>query len=131
VFATPSRINSTWGGNLTDMVRSRRILEVIESDGLFGRATASGAFLLRLLHDLADKHPAVTDVRGRGLMCAFSMPDPESRNRLLARLRDQERVLLLGCGHRSVRFRPALTVTLDELSAGVAALDRVLSEEQQ
>ena len=35
VFAVSSRINSTWGGNLTDMVRSRRILEVIERDGLF------------------------------------------------------------------------------------------------
>ena len=35
VFAVSSRINSTWGGNLVDMVRSRRILEVIESDELF------------------------------------------------------------------------------------------------
>src|ERR1044072_713849 len=38
VFRVSSRINSTWGGNLTDMVRARRILEVIEADGLMRRA---------------------------------------------------------------------------------------------
>ena len=60
-------------------------------------------------------------------MCAFSMPDAAVRDRLLDALRDDERVLLLGCGGRSVRFRPALTVTEAELAAGVAAIDRVLS----
>jgi L-lysine 6-transaminase len=67
-------------------------------------------------------------------MCAFTLPDQALRNRVLTDLRDRERVLLLGCGDRSIRFRPALTVSLDELSAGVAAIDRVLSritEEQQ
>ena len=134
VFATPSRLNSTWGGNLTDMVRSRRILEVVESDRLIERAVPTGAFLLRLLSELAGRHPQVSDVRGRGLMCAFTLPDQAVRDRVLTDLRDQERVLLLGCGDRSIRFRPALTVSLDELSAGVAALDRVLTritEERQ
>ena len=134
VFATPSRLNSTWGGNLTDMVRARRILEVVESDRLVERAVPTGAFLVQLLHELATRHPEVTEVRGRGLMCAFTLPDQALRNRVLTDLRDRERVLLLGCGDRSIRFRPALTVSLDELSAGVAAIDRVLSritEEQQ
>src|SRR3954469_12841554 len=126
VFAVASRINSTWGGNLTDMVRARRILEVIEGDRLVERAGTTGAFLLQLLHELAGRHEAVTDVRGRGLMCAFTLADKGLRDRVLTQLRDQERVLLLGCGSRSIRFRPALTVSLDELSAGVAALDRVL-----
>jgi L-lysine 6-transaminase len=131
VFAIASRINSTWGGNLTDMVRVRRVLEVIESDGLIERAALAGAQLHLLLDDLASKHPAVTDVRGRGLMCAFSLPDTETRNRVLTRLREDERVLLLGCGRRSIRFRPALTVLPADLEAGVAALDRVLSEEMR
>jgi L-lysine 6-transaminase len=134
VFATPSRLNSTWGGNLTDMVRARRILEVVESDRLIERAVPTGAFLVQLLHELAARHPEVTEVRGRGLMCAFTLPHQALRDRVLTDLRDRERVLLLGCGDRSIRFRPALTVSLDELSAGVAAIDRVLSritEEQQ
>ena len=127
VFAVSSRINSTWGGSLTDMVRSRRILEVVEEQGLIGRAKELEAVLLGLLHDLAAKHPEVTDVRGRGLMCAFSLPDGALRDAVLTDLRDVERVLLLGCGTRSVRFRPALTVSPDELAAGVAALDRALT----
>jgi len=127
VFATSSRINSTWGGSLTDMVRARRILEVIESEGLIARAATSGAHLLELLHGLAERHPVVTDVRGRGLMCAFTLPDADLRSRVLDSLRDDEDVLLLGCGSRSVRFRPALTVPDADLEAGVAALDRVLT----
>jgi L-lysine 6-transaminase len=126
VFVTGSRINSTWGGSLTDMVRARRILEVVEADGLIARAAALGPVLLDLLRDLAAKHPQVTDVRGRGLMCAISLPDGTRRDAALATLREDEHVLLLGCGSRSIRFRPALTVSAEELAEGVAALDRVL-----
>lgn len=127
VFAVGSRINSTWGGSLTDMVRARRILEVVESEGLIARAQALEPVLLGLLRDLASRQPEVTDVRGRGLMCAVTLPDTARRDAVLAALRDEEHVFLLGCGTRSVRFRPALTVTEDELAAGVAALDRVLA----
>ncbi len=127
VFRTSSRINSTWGGSLTDMVRSRRILEVVEAEGLIARAKALEPVLLGLLADLAARHPEVTDVRGRGLMCAFSLPDGGLRDAVLGALRDDEHVLLLGCGSRSVRFRPALTVREDELAEGLAALDRVLT----
>jgi L-lysine 6-transaminase len=128
VFRVSSRINSTWGGSLVDMVRARRVLEVIEADGLIARAVVAGAHLLTLLADLQERHASVTDVRGRGLMCAFSLPGKGSRDAALAALRDDERVLLLGCGTRSIRFRPALTVSEAELEAGVAALDRVLTK---
>jgi L-lysine 6-transaminase len=127
VFAVPSRINSTWGGSLTDMVRARRVLEVIEAEGLFARAAAGGTHLLALLRRLAADHEVVTEVRGRGLMCAFSLPDKGTRDLVVTRLREDEHVLVLGCGTRSIRFRPALTVTEAELTAGVAAVDRVLT----
>ena len=59
-----SRINSTWGGNLADMVRSRRILEVIESEGLFARA-ARWVHLRAALDQLGDELPGVVrDVQG-------------------------------------------------------------------
>ena len=127
VFRTSGRINSTWGGSLTDMVRARRILEVVESDRLIERAAALGPVLLEMLQDLAQSHPEVTGVRGRGLMCAFSLPGAALRDAALARLRDDEHVLLLGCGTRSIRFRPALTVPEADLEAGVAAVGRVLT----
>ncbi len=129
VFRVGSRINSTWGGNLVDMVRCRRILEVIESDKLIERAASLGADLLDHLRELAAKYPQVTDPRGRGLMCAFSLPDTDTRNAVAEALRLEERVLLLGCGSRSLRFRPALTIPEADLNAGVEALDRVLSRQ--
>ncbi|WAX58214.1 L-lysine 6-transaminase [Jatrophihabitans cynanchi] len=126
VFAVSSRINSTWGGNLTDMVRARRILEVIEADGLIARAAELGSYLLDGLTALAARHPIVTEVRGRGLMCAFTLPTAELRNEVIRRLREDEHVLVLGCGEAALRFRPALTISTDELDQGLAALDRVL-----
>src|SRR6266498_4038246 len=119
VFAVSSRINSTWGGNLTDMVRARRVLEIIERDGLIARAAGLGEHLLGGLHALAAEHEIVRDVRGRGLMCAFTLPSAELRDALITGLCEDEQVLVLGCGASSVRFRPALTVSADELDRGL------------
>ncbi|GAA1860779.1 L-lysine 6-transaminase [Myceligenerans crystallogenes] len=127
VFAVSSRINSTWGGNLADMVRSRRILEVIERDKLIDRAGQVGQDLLLRLRELGARHPGlVSDVRGRGLMCALSLPSRELRDAVLTQVSDAG-VLLLGCGDRSVRFRPALTVDDATLTRGLEVLDRALA----
>ncbi|WP_328391155.1 L-lysine 6-transaminase [Nocardia sp. NBC_00416] len=128
VFEVSSRLNSTWGGNLTDMVRTTRILEVIERDGLIERAAEQGRLLLTLLRELADRHPAVTEPRGRGLMCAITLSDSAFRDAVLNTLRTRERVLMIGTGVRGIRFRPPLTVEPDELGAAVEALDRVLTD---
>jgi L-lysine 6-transaminase len=128
VFNVSSRINSTWGGGLVDMVRSRRILEIIEADGLFAHAAETGGYLLDELHGLGDRHAGlVSNVRGRGLMCAIDLPDPSLRDRVIVMLREA-RVLVLPCGERTIRFRPALNVTMDELKMGVRALDEVLGQ---
>ena len=87
VFAVSSRINSTWGGNLADMVRARRILEVIEADELFARAAERGRYLRARLDELARDFPAVVlDPRGRGLMCAFSLPTTADRDEVIRAL---------------------------------------------
>jgi L-lysine 6-transaminase len=127
VFRVSGRINSTWGGGLADMVRSRRLLELIERDRLFDRAAATGAWLLAELQDLGARFPAVvSNVRGRGLMCAFDLPAAGQRDLLLNILREEEKVLLLPAGTRSIRFRPALTVSQDELTLGRKAIERAL-----
>ena len=126
VFTVSGRINSTWGGGLVDMVRARRVLEIIERDGLVARAAATGAWFLDRLRDIGERHPTtMSNVRGRGLMCAFDLPDRAARERAIVRLRE-EHVLVLGCGERSIRFRPALNVTEQELEFGLTALDRAL-----
>jgi len=127
VFRVSSRINSTWGGNLTDMVRARRVLEVVEAEGLIEAAARGGKRLLDGLVALAARHTAVHRPRGRGLMCAFSVDDAAQRDEVVTRMRTEEQVLVLPCGGRSVRFRPSLAVTDTELDLALTALDRVLT----
>jgi L-lysine 6-transaminase len=128
VFAVPSRLNSTWGGNLTDMVRARRILEVIEAEGLFEHAAEQGRYLHARLDELAADFPAlVLDPRGRGLMCAFSLPTTADRDELIRRLW-KRRVIVLPSGNDSVRFRPALTVSRADIDLAVAAVRSELTQ---
>jgi L-lysine 6-transaminase len=129
VFQVSGRINSTWGGGLVDMVRSRRMLEIIEHDELIPRAGALGETLLDGLRELEARFPElVSNTRGRGLMCAFDVS--WDRDLLISTLRDVEGVLVLPCGERSVRLRPALSVTPEEIGHGLAALGRALSAVQ-
>jgi len=126
VFTVSGRINSTWGGGLADMVRSRRLLEIIEQEGLIEQAAAAGGWLLAELRALGERHAGVaSNVRGRGLMCALDVPSGADRDAAVRLLREQ-RVIVLPCGERTIRFRPPLDITQQELGFGLAALDRVL-----
>jgi L-lysine 6-transaminase len=122
VFAVSSRVNSTWGGNLADMVRARRVLEVIEADRLFDQAAKQGAYLRSCLDELAGEFPGVVlDPRGRGLMCAFSLPTAADRDELI-RLLWRSAVIVLPAGRDGIRFRPALTVSRSEIDAAIGAI---------
>jgi L-lysine 6-transaminase len=128
VFSERSRINSTFGGNLIDMVRCGHILRIIEEDHLVENARTQGDLLLGELSGLCqDFSPVITNVRGRGLMCAFDVPDTRTRDQLVkAFLR--EKLLVAGCGEKSIRFRPHLIVAADDIrkAAGImrAALEK-------
>ncbi len=121
VFRKSSRINSTWGGNLVDMVRFDRILETIEAEDLLGNARTQGAHLQAQLAGMEQRFEGVTDARGRGLMCAFDLPDPATRSAVVKRAFD-DGLIALGCGVRTVRFRPALTISQADLDTGLDIL---------
>jgi L-lysine 6-transaminase len=124
VFAVSGRINSTWGGGLTDMIRSRRILEIIESEGLMEEAGPKGARLMTGLAGVQEQTSMISNVRGRGLFVAFDLPTPELRNSVVSRLRKAERVIVLPCGDRSIRLRPALSISHEEIDEAVDAIGR-------
>ncbi len=128
VFACSSRLNSTWGGNLIDMVRCQRYLEIIQEENLIGNAAAVGMHLLRKMEELAGEFKGVMEhVRGRGLMIAFCLPDPETRDLVFARCLEKN-LLILKSGARSIRFRPPLNLTNTEADMGVDIIRSVMKE---
>ncbi|EST33065.1 hypothetical protein N566_19700 [Streptomycetaceae bacterium MP113-05] len=128
-FRARSRLSSTWGGNLVDMVRSTRIMEIIEEQGLFARVRETGAHLLDGLRDIAAGHPDLaSDPRGRGLMCALTLRDGATRDEVVRRALDEHGVIFLGSGERELRWRPPLTVSEADLSLALDALSAVLKE---
>ncbi|OKI04840.1 L-lysine 6-transaminase [Streptomyces sp. CB02923] len=124
-FTVSSRISSTWGGNLADMVRATRILETVERTQLFDTVVRSGKYFRDGLDALATDYPAVvTNPRGRGLMCAIDLPDTRLRDDVLRRMYREHRVIALPCGERSLRFRPPLTISESEIDQALEALAR-------
>ena len=115
VFAEASRINSTWGGNLVDMVRAQRYLEVIEEESLVENARKVGEELLSSLQQFCSAYPELfSNARGLGLMCAIDVASKEQRDTILKRA-FEEKLLLLPCGPSSLRFRPSLTFSSAEV----------------
>jgi L-lysine 6-transaminase len=128
VFKVSSRINSTWGGGITDMVRAARYLEIIHEDALVENARVVGARLLDGLQALqAELGGLMTGARGRGLMIAFDLETPALRARAMDRMLENG-LLLLGCGTRSIRFRPALNLVPSEADAALEIVRRSLKE---
>ena len=125
-FRLSGRINSTWGGNLVDMVRSTYIMNIIDEENLVDNAAKRGNFLKNRLDEIQQKFPnLVSNVRGLGLLCSFDMPSKEARNEF-RKLAEKEKLLILGCGNRSIRFRPMLNITDDELEEGLQVIEKVL-----
>lgn len=125
VFQVPSRINSTWGGNLVDMVRFDRMLEIVEEEELVAHAAEMGSHLVDRLRVMAEQYEVLTNPRGLGLLCAFDLPNGDFRARFLKEAFN-EGAIILGCGTQSVRFRTPLTVTAGELDDGLDRLERAL-----
>lgn len=127
VFKVSSRINSTWGADLTDMVRSKFILDVIKKENLVDNAKKVGEHLKYQLTNLQKEFPSLIDnVRGLGLMCSFDLPTAELRNKFKD-ICYKEKLMILGCGERSIRFRPALNITEGEIDKGLTIIRKVLS----
>ncbi|MFA6247134.1 MAG: L-lysine 6-transaminase [Mucilaginibacter sp.] len=125
VFNVSSRINSTWGGSLVDMVRSSKIMEIIEEDGLCDKAAQTGEYLQTSLKNIAAKNTIITNVRGKGLLTAFDFPDADTRNAFINHGLEYN-IMYLGCGDRSIRFRPALIIDKQHIDEGMNVLEKIL-----
>jgi L-lysine 6-transaminase len=128
VFHVSSRLNSTWGGNLIDMVRCQKYLEIINENNLVQNAKKQGSALLKGLLEIQDKHPdLVLNARGRGLMFAFDLNTPEIRDQIKNKMY-KNGLIVLGCGEKTIRFRPPLIVTSDEINDMINIIEKTAKE---
>ena len=126
VFEVSSRLNSTWGGNLVDMVRCQKYLEVIDEENLVKNSEIQGKYLLDRITDLMNKYPdKITNARGLGLMCAFDCKTPEKRDELVKKLYENG-MIILGCGATTIRFRPPLIFSSNEVDEAISIIDKTL-----
>jgi L-lysine 6-transaminase len=125
VFRIPSRINSTWGGSLVDMVRSSKIMEIIEEDKLCDNAAEVGEYLQNRLLEVSGNHNAISNVRCRGLLTAFDFPNKNMRDEFI-NLGMKQNVMFLGCGTKTIRFRPALIMDKAHIDEGINVLENIV-----
>jgi L-lysine 6-transaminase len=129
VFNVSSRINSTWGGSLVDMVRATKILEIIEEDNLCAKAAENGEYLQQQLIQIADTMPVIQSVRSKGLLTAFDFPDKATRDKFIQQ-GIANNVMFLGCGTRTIRFRPALIIEKNNIDEGLFILKKIIKNFQ-
>lgn len=125
VFRKPSRINSTWGGNMVDMKRFRKILEIIKEENLVDNCKVQGEYLKGKITQLSEKYPdKIFSPRGLGLFCAFDCRDTEMRNKALGKCLESG-LMILGSGEKAIRFRPPVNITSAEIDEGMNIIENV------
>ena len=128
VFNSPGRLNSTFGGNIVDMARTTIYLEIIRDEGLIEKAEVTGNHLLYRIEALQDEFSGyISNARGRGLLCAFDLPSSEDRNQIVDKIMDNG-AIILGCGEKSIRFRPSLTISTEEIDKGIEIIERSITD---
>lgn len=128
VFHKPSRINSTWGGNIVDMVRFKKYLQVIVEDKLVENAAAVGKYLLDKINNLQFKHPNfISNARGLGLFCAMDVKEPDLRSKLLGKILEKG-AIMLPSGEKTIRFRPPLIFNNELVDEAIDIIDRAITE---
>ena len=125
VFKESSRINSTFGGDFTDMMRFKLILEVIEQEKLIEQITKKGEHFIQKLEALASKHGQISNIRGKGLFIAFDFPNEQERDKFIKNA-FAHRLILLGCGERTIRFRPHLNIMMKEIDEAFTIMEGIL-----
>ena len=127
VFHESSRLNSTWGGNIADMVRITIYLEIIANEKLVDKASENGNYLLQKLYNIQEEYSdVVSNARGSGLFAAFDLSDTSTRDSL-ANLIISEGALILGSGKKSIRFRPHLNISKEEIDLADQIIRRAIA----
>jgi len=121
-------LDSTWGGNLADMVRFCQEMKVVEEEKLLEQIPEKTSAMVTGLQELANKHPdKIYNIRGMGIYQGFSLRKKEQLHTLVDFALDKEQMILLEAGVDTIRFRSALDVTVEEIRLMLQKLDACLN----
>tara|TARA_B100002049_G_scaffold237243_1_gene227180 strand:+ start:842 stop:2152 length:1311 start_codon:yes stop_codon:yes gene_type:complete len=124
-FNTSGRLGSTWGGNHIDMIRSSKIIDIIKEDNLENNAIERGNQWLNNMKMI--KSNEIDNIRNIGLLMSFDMKTTEIRNKFLDILK-KNKLLCLGAGDKTIRMRPNLAVSSEEIKECINKIKISLQE---
>ena len=134
----------TYSGHALAMAAAVATIEAYQQDNLIDKASKTGAYLMKKLKELQDKHPCVGEVRGKGLFCGIEIvknrqtrepihealmepPRPAtSKMKFLGKCME-EGVYIMAGGASVIMICPPLTITTAELDFGLDVVDRNLA----
>ncbi|MGH7736397.1 MAG: aspartate aminotransferase family protein [Candidatus Tyrphobacter sp.] len=127
---------NTFGGNPVASRAARVTIDAIEKRDLIANCKRQGEALMAGLRDLAKKHDAVGDVRGKGLMVGVELvrdrkaktPAPEFATKMLEEMK--KRKVLIGKGGRygnALRIQPPFIFDADDVREFLRAFDESLA----
>lgn len=124
-FNTSGRLGSTWGGNHIDMIRSSKIIDIIKEDNLENNAIERGNQWLNNMKMIESNE--IDNIRNIGLLMSFDMKTTEIRNKFLDILK-KNKLLCLGAGDKTIRMRPNLAVSSEEIKECINKIKISLQE---
>ncbi|CAG5115352.1 unnamed protein product, partial [Candidula unifasciata] len=120
------RIFNTWVGDPSKVVMLKEVINVIKEDGLLARTEDTGKYLLKALLDAQTRYPQlVSRARGLGAIAAVDLPDAQTRDKAIVKLRELG-VHLGSCGTSTLRLRPTLTLERKHVDVFTERFDKVL-----
>ena len=126
---------NTYGGNPLCCAAALKTLELVEQ-GYAANAAKVGGYFIGRLRELQRRHPAIGDVRGRGLMIGMELVEPATRaparklcDAVITRA-FHNGLLLLSCGQSTVRFMPPLMIGETDVDEAMLLLEKALTEAQ-
>lgn len=123
--AVYGQLGTTFGGNHLACAAAIAVLDVIEGEQLIDNAARVGEHLLKRLRALAESHPAITDVRGEGLMIGIEYAQPIKA--LRTHLVKEEHVFTGTASTNILRLLPPLCLTIAQADDFIERLERAMA----
>jgi 4-aminobutyrate aminotransferase len=117
---------STYGGNPVACAAALASLRLIEG-GLMDNAREMGDLLMQGLRRVAERHPAIRDVRGLGLMIGIQFPDHDVMS-AVEQAAFHKGLLVLGCGDDVIRMSPPLVIRRDQVDTALEVFEEAVAE---